>query len=152
MSALKRIQKLFPQVQKVHDARRSILVSVTKHDSSSARKKDPGGCALAKACVRQKLADAAIIGVGISWLIKGRSAMRYKTSTGVAREITSFDRHQDFAEGQDYVLSKVPPTGRLDFPRNKGGRKTGPHNTSFGKPVAIHKHETTNIRVVKKGA
>lgn len=149
MSALKRIQRRFPQVRKVRDAKRTILVNVTAKDSASARKKDPGGCALAKACVRQKLADAAIIGVGYSWLIKGRSAMRYKTSVGVAREITSFDRHQDFAAGSDYCLSKVPPAARM------GVKKlTGPHVSTRPKTTSpiMHKHETTNIRVIKKGA
>src|SRR6266550_1073246 len=121
MSALNVIKKTFPQVEKVIDATKSIKINVTSADSASGRKKDSANCALAKACVREKIADAAIIGIGFSYLIKGKIATRYKTSNSVSREITSFDRHQDFAEGNDYTLSKVGPSARLGKFKGDGG-------------------------------
>src|SRR4051812_17932241 len=101
-NALNKIRKLFPQVKHVEDADESIVITVTKKDNSSARKKEPTDCALARACIREKIADAAIIGLSYSWLIKGTKAIRYATSVTVSREITSFDRHHDFMAGKNY--------------------------------------------------
>src|SRR5256885_4737417 len=120
------IRKNFPKVTRVRDATKTIEIEVIPHDTTSGRKKDPGQCALAKACLRKHLADSVIIGLAYSWLIKGKKATRYKTSVAVSREITSFDRHQDFAAGKNYKLSKVPPRARMG---NKPWYKSGPHRT-----------------------
>src|SRR6267154_6370563 len=114
MSALSVLKKQFPQIEQVKDSNKTIEIEVTSKDSSGGRKKDPQSCALAKDCIRNKIADAAIIGLSYSYLIKGNKATRYKTSVGVGREITSFDRHQDFAEGSYYKLSKISKSSRLD--------------------------------------
>src|SRR6266550_1113348 len=143
MSALSVLQKTFPQVKKVVDAKESIRINVTSRDSISARKKDPNGCALVHACVREKIADAAIIGIGFSYLIKGSKATRYRTSEGVGREITSFDRHQDFAEGKDYTLSKVGPSSRLGAHKGDGG----PHLEKKKDSRQVLRHHTADIRV-----
>jgi len=144
MSALTILKKQFPQVSKVQDSKRTITVNVTPKDTKSGRKKDPNNCALAKACVRSKIADIAIIGISFSYLIKGNKATRYKTLVGVGREITSFDRHQDFAEGLDYKLSKVSPSSRLN---KEYKRKSGLHT---GTKINSNKiHHTDNIRIIK---
>lgn len=136
-----RIRRNFPRVTEVRDATKSIIVSVEKIDAHTGKKNNPEECALARACVRKNIADGAMIGVSTTWLIKGNVATRYKTSEGVAREITSFDRHQDFQPGKDYVLGKVSPSSRRGGPsgKNKAPKKHG------GEPV-IHRHRTTNIR------
>lgn len=141
---LTRLRKHFPGVKKVVDATESITVSVTKADSDTGRKKDPNNCALAKACVRQG-ADGAVINIGYSYIIHGDTATRYKTSTTVGREITSFDRHQDFAEGKDHLLSKVSPAERLDKKRASGPRT----NPERWHKARIHHHKTARIRVAK---
>ena len=143
-SALQRIQKLFPQVTEVVDSKESIRISVTSKDSQTSRKKDPEGCALAKACVRQNIADHAIIGIAFSYLINKTTAIRYKTSTGVAREITSFDRHQDFAEGKDYMLSKISNGNKIGKYEDKRERTLRSHRE--GKATVVHK--TANIREI----
>jgi len=147
MSALATIQKTFPQVKKVIDARRSIRVSVTENDCSAARKKDPNSCALARACIREKLGDAAIIGISTCYLIKGDRAIRFKTSETIAREITSFDRHHDFAAGNDYTLSKIAPRARLGTALRVGTGKPRAH----GAPKMRH-HQTINIRKLRQRA
>jgi hypothetical protein len=143
----KRIREQFPHVTKARDATETIMINVTKRDTTTGRKKDPGACALAHACVREKIADAAVIGLGYSWLINGNVATRYKTSAAVGREITSFDRHQDFAEGQDYKLCRVSPGNRMgrdrSRPRNSGPRLTTKQDTS-------HVHHTSNVRVIRR--
>lgn len=144
MSALNMVKKQFPQVEEVVDATKPIRVSVTKRDSNEGRKKKPNDCALARACRRELKADGAIINVAFSYVIKGKTATRYETSACVAREITSFDRHQDFAPGDDYLLAAVTPCKRLgqDPRRGRGGSHT-PKKTH----LAVHKHQTADIRV-----
>ena len=145
MSALKILQKSFPHVKSVVDAKKSIAVTVTANDSSSARKKDPQGCALVRACVRTKIADAAVVGLAYTYLIKGNKARRYKTSDSIAREIVSFDRHHDFAAGTGYVLSKVPPHSRLGVKK-----PTGPKKKVNPKHRPMARHHTADVRVIRK--
>lgn len=142
------IKRDFPLVTKIIDAKETIDITVEPEDSVKGRRKDPAGCALAKACIRQKIADAAIIGIGYSYLIKGNTAVRYKTSEAVGREITSFDRHNDFAAGKNYKLSKVSPQARLGYkPAPK--QKSGPRETTR-EPIPMAYHKTANVRVMRQ--
>lgn len=125
MSALNRVKKLFPQVTKVVDANKSIAISVSEADSKAGRKKDVANCALAKACKRQHIAEGAIIGLSVSYLINGTTATRYKTGQAVSREITSFDRHQDFYPGSNYSLCAVSKQERLGAQKHRGGKANG---------------------------
>lgn len=135
----------FTKVSKIKDADEPIWVNVTKQDSQTGRKKDPGNCALARACVREKNADGAVINIGTSYVIKGNVATRYQTSSGVGREITSFDRGGGFEEGSDYLLAAINPAGRLDAPL-RTNKERGPHKTEAPRPN-VHRHHTENIRV-----
>lgn len=149
-NVLARLRKMFPLLEKVVDATEGVLVAVTNEDSKGGTKKDPKSCALAKACVRSKLCDAAVIGIGNSYLIKGNVATRYQTSIGVSREITSFDRHQDFASGRDYLLSRVSPRKRLGAKRIQN-KASGPRLTHKVENAIVHrKHRTTRIRVMAR--
>ncbi len=143
---LTKIQADFPQVKRIVDATQSLNITVLKQDAAKGRKKDPAGCALAQACVRQKIADVAIIGIGTSYLIKGDTVTRYKTSQSVAREIVAYDRNAEFAEGGDYKLSKVCPSARLGtyHPDKNTGRKH-PHQ---GAQPSKRIHHTENVRIV----
>lgn len=141
---LNRIKKHFPAVEDVVDAKAPVFVEVLPEDGRIGRKKDPEGCAFARACLRKHLADGCIIGIAYSYLIKGSVATRYMTPETVGREITSFDRHQDFAEGQNYRLSAVTPSARLEAKRK---RKRGVKNGSQADVDSRRRHHTTRIRV-----
>ncbi len=140
--SLARVHKYFPNIEKIVDATESIQVEVTKKDLRSASKKDPKDCALARACKREKNADGAIIGISTSYIIKGNTATRYMTSTSIAREIVSFDRHGDFYPGKAYTLSSVPLSLHL-----RRGRKI---KSVKRRKVAdvVHQHRTANIRTL----
>lgn len=144
---------MFPLLEEVVDATEGVTVSVNRADSSGGRKKDPKSCALARACVRSKICDAAVIGIGNSYLIKDNIATRYKTSIGVGREITSFDRHQDFATGKDYLLSKIAPAMRIGV-RKIFSKASGPRLTKKVENAIVHeqggRHRTTRIRVMAR--
>jgi hypothetical protein len=143
-NTLSKIQKTYPKVKHLIDSDETIVVSVARADIKGGTKKDPGQCALARACLRQKLADAVIIGLCYSYLIKGDMAMRFKTSLGVQREITSFDRTKYFAEGDFYKLSKVPESSKLGVRKYRSGRKTP--KTKNNKPQP--RHFTSDVRLV----
>ncbi len=140
-SAINRIRKQFPQVEQIVNATKPIRISVTAKDSAKASKKDPNNCALAVACKRQKLAEAVIIGIGVSYLISGDTATRYRTSHGVGREITSFDRHHDFAAGEDYLLASIKPQRKRTRKPSRGGRAHYGH--------IVHNHKTADIRTTE---
>lgn len=144
--ALKIVRKHFPQVERVKDATKPIRLTVTKRDSETASKKDPGDCALARACKRQLKADGVMINIATSYVIKGNTAIRYQTSNAVGREITSFDRGAGFEEGNNYTLSAVTPSQRLGKPSPKGGRHTANPKKSKSADQRIV-HRTENIRV-----
>lgn len=141
MSALNRIQKTFPQVEKITNAKKPVLITVTESDNSKASKKDPQKCALATACKRQLSVDGVIIGIGTSYLIKGKQAIRFKTSVSVGREITSFDRHHDFQAGRNYRLSPMSPSA-IRSTVFGGNKKT---NKGNGKKLS-RRHYTENVR------
>lgn len=142
MSALTTVRKFFPNVEEVVDAKESIVINVKELDSRRSSKKDPANCALVHACKRMKIADAAIIGISFSYLIKGTKATRYKTSQSVGREITTFDRHGEFAAGENYRLSRIAPRERLGAGRGGWGGKGG------GKPPR-KVHRTAFIRKLR---
>lgn len=147
MSALNMVRKQFPQVKKVVDAKEGVRVTVQKRDSNEGSKKQPNDCALARACRREMKAEGAIINVAYSYVVQGEVATRYKTSVAVAREITSFDRHQDFAPGNDYLLSAISPSAKLGVKDH--GDSSGPHNVS--RPhKRVHNHKTSDIRVTSR--
>lgn len=144
---INKLHKLgFPKVSKIKDANNSIWVNVTKKDSDTGRKKDGSDCALARACVREFSADGAVINIGTSYIIKGNTAVRFRTSQAVGREITSFDRNAGFEPGNDYLLAAPTPTSRLDAPRRGEFYKKGDGDKKPARQ-AVHRHTTENIRV-----
>lgn len=133
------LRKHFPQVREVIDATKPVKVVVSAKDNTDGQKNQPTECAMAKAMRREFKADGVIIGLSVSYIIKGTQAIRYKTTDTVAREITSFDRHQDFAPGV-YGLSPISPANRTDHPRGK------PSGTNPARMV----HKTTaRVRTLK---
>jgi hypothetical protein len=141
-TALRVVQKFFPQVTIIEDASECVAIEVTKHDDKIAQKKDHKTCAMAVACKRKLGLDGVMISINTAYLVKGTTARRYHLPQSVAREVVSFDRGAGFAPGQ-YQLSKVPKSLRLGTKqRNKTGRgKTGGADKEFI-------HHTAGIRVV----
>lgn len=145
------IKRLFPQVTSVTDSSRPISITVEKKDVASARRMEADGCAMAKALCREKGVDGAIVGIGVSYLIKGNTAVRFNTPATVAREITSFDRHDDFDPGE-YQLSAISPSQRFDRPRTRPKNKMDArnrHDSADSQKRVIHK-ETLRVRSMRK--
>ena len=138
--ALALVQKYFPQVTTVTDADENAVIEVTKHDSAGGARKDHAHSALAKACQRTFEARGVIVSLSTVYVIKKEGAIRYKVPESVAREIVSFDRKAEFAEGE-YHLAKPNPARRL------GKNQHGHTNISNGKKQGRQRlHFTGNIR------
>ena len=137
------VQRLFPNVDYAVDATDSIELSVNRSDCKGAKKLDPTNCAMARAAQRELHADAAIIGISTSYIIKNNVATRYQTPDSVRSEIVSFDRHSDFTPGDYYLIPKSPST---KFGTGKPGN-TGRKNKTAKRKV----HHSARVRILAKG-
>lgn len=138
-----KIRKQFPEVKTICDAHEPVRIDVRDMDRTGAEPQDFVQCAFAKAACRVLEADGAYIGICHSYIVFGTKAVRFKTPNSVSREITTFDRHQDFATGI-YRLSAVSPCARLgQTGSKKGGKKRGPNHR---KGTMIKNHMTTRVR------
>lgn len=156
------VRKYFPNVVTVVDAKQPIQISVTQADCNTGKKLDAAHCALANACRRQRICDGALIGIATSYLIKDDVAIRFLTTESVAREVTSFDRHHDFAPGNDYTLAAVSPTRRLGehkyyVPVSKRKERKSPRTAKAATKEAVKtsstkerfkRHRTANVRKI----
>ncbi len=135
------LTRAFPQVKKVIHATEPVSVRVGKADCKEGRRLLTDDCALARAAKRQMKADGVAIRLSDSFVVKGDTAIRFKTPETVKRELVSFDRHQDFASGT-YRLAAAPPNW------SKPGRK---HSPGGGKVDNRDKHRVVygNHRTVR---
>ena len=140
------VKRLFPNVKSAIDADGPVEVSVTQKDCKEGKKFNPADCALARAAKREFEADAVIIGMSSSYIIKNDIAVRFQTPDSVQREIISFDRHHDFAPG-DYYLTPKSPTVRLGMEWRKPKKTNGKSKTPKRKV-----HHSARVRVLAKGA
>lgn len=138
-TALSIVQKFFPAVTSVEDAKEPITIEVSKEDATSKGRRDHKHCAFAIACQRTMRATGVIVAVKTAYLIFKDQAYRYRLPESVSREIVSFDRDASFAPGT-YRLSVTPPWNRLGA--NPGGSKP------LKKPnkKQRYQHMTTGIR------
>lgn len=140
----RRVRAHFPKAKTVSDSTAPIAIHVAPRDQKKAVANDPSACAMARACAREEKADGAWVGISVAYVLKGTHLTRYLTPPSVAREIVSFDRHQDFSPGA-YRLSAVPKslTHRMGTHtrRSTGAGKPKPRGTHV-----IKRHRTIGIR------
>lgn len=134
-----RIRRFAPQVDRVADANRPIMVRVTPGDIRKADKKDPSNCAMA-CSFRRAGFDAAIIHPTKAYLIKGTLAIRYHVPESVLREIVSFDRHADFKAGV-YQLSAIYKTDKIGADTRPSNRGSGKNKKAISRPLVVHRTE-----------
>ena len=119
-SALSIVQQLFPNVNKVVDAKKDINIEVTKSDTTSATVRNHKACAMAVACKRKLKLDGVIMSVSTAYLVTGDKATRYnpwpvklRHSTAtlcLSRESTNFTQHlkaQNSMESEEPIPRKV---------------------------------------------
>lgn len=136
------LREHFPQVKTVSDSLARVEVTVTPRDQRGSYPKAPDSCAMARACTRELALDGAIIGLGASYLIQGSHATRFDTPDLLAREITAFDRHGEFAAGT-YHLSPVCPASRF-------GARRSPHAATGKSPRRVQPIKTSGVRTLRE--
>lgn len=139
-TSLGMIQRHFPLVSRVEDAKLPEVVEVTDDDNAHADVKSHKTCALALACKRFFHADGVIIGLTISWIIRGRVATRFHNSGTTSREITSFDRKAGFDTGL-YLLTPATTSNKLGTKRS-----SNPNRSSGRSGIRRFRHYTRNVR------
>ncbi len=125
------IVRLFPHVNKMQEAKRPVAIEVTATDVSRGKLKKHRECAMANAVCREWGADHAVIGMTYSYVIKGNTAVKFKTPDTVVREIVSFDRNKTFAPG-GYHLGPVSPglTQGAQAERNRNKKASAPKKST----------------------
>ena len=139
---LRIVHKHFPNVTKVEDAKKNLVIEVTKSDESYSKRRNHEECAMAVACKRAYHADGVIIARSVAYLVKGTLAVRFKIPPSVTREITSFDRGGPFNPGT-YQLSRP---AKADTLSRKKERDSGGGNVP-NREIRKY-HLTTGIRAV----
>jgi hypothetical protein len=131
-------------VTQAFDADKEVEISVRPKDCSDSVKLNPAECALARAAKREHKADGAIIGMSTSYIIKGKTAIRFQTPERVQREIVSFDRHGDFEPGDYYLVpkSRGARLGATQYNKPTGPKKVKPH---------IHRN-SARVRILPRGS
>lgn len=140
VTALRIVQKYHPEVTKVVDAKEHIVIHTTRRDDKNSIPKDHSRCAMAKACERQEHADGAIVSVKSAYIIRGKTAFRYRVPEAVAREVVSFDRKSGFEPGT-YQLMAPSPSSQL------GHYYAGPRRDRKPPRRLRMRHVTKNIRM-----
>lgn len=107
-TSLSIVQKFYPDVTKVVNAKKDLPIQVTPKDVNLSAAKDHKACAMAEACKRHMKIDGAVISTRTAYLIKGNVATRFDVPEYAAREIVAFDRGAGFAAGR-YALKKPAP-------------------------------------------
>lgn len=143
-TALEIVQKYFPEVTVVKDAKENLTITVTDKDNKSAAVRNHKACAMAVACKKQQAADGVIVSISKAYVIKGKIAYRYEVSEHATREIISFDRNAGFSPGE-YQLNAPTEWNRL----GKGGSRGGNSEKTGTEPrkIAVHR-KTEGIRTV----
>lgn len=138
----------FPEAEKVYDADKTVIIEVAGQDNRRGVVFDRNKCAFARAACRAMHCDGAIIGKSVSFLIKDNTALRYKNSETLIREIVSFDRKAGFDVGY-YRLSPFSPSSRLGAPRApaKKNSKTSRNH----KKAEEYRHFTQGVRTLQRG-
>lgn len=126
----------------VKNLTKKIDITITAVDCKTGQTKDPGGCAAAKAIVREVPGcTAARVHLSRTYLQVGDKWLRAHTPMALRSEIVAFDRGGSFEPGE-YVINPLPPSERERI--GKAHTLGGPKH---GRPGHERKqHRTVNVR------
>lgn len=113
--------------KKVVNGTRRITLHISPHEAKSAKTKDPGDCAAARAAIREiPNCTAARIHLGRAYIFNKKTDQwaRYKTTDPLRSEVIAFDRGGKFEPGE-YDLRPLSKSDllpkRTNTDRSKGG-------------------------------
>lgn len=138
--ALGIVQKYFPEVTRIIDAKSDLVVKVNSGDARGANPLEPNHCVLANAMCRKKQADGAVVSLKVAYVKRGSVAFRYVCSAPVTREVTAYGKSNRFTPGV-YTFTPPPPSQRLGATRHEPPETTGPKRR-----VIRRRFKTSGIR------
>jgi hypothetical protein len=128
------------------EARKPIVIELTREDIAGARQQDQENCGFARACTRMKGVTGAYFFRTTCWLQYDDRLVRYMLPPSVQREIVCFDRGGKMAPGT-YQLSPPRSTRTLRAARKRS--KPGRHKPKGTGVKRGHVHYTTMVRTAK---
>jgi hypothetical protein len=132
----------------VINARKRLRVRITAKDVQTAKTRDPGACAAAKALIRTVPGCvAARVHLGRTYILTNKGNWsRYKTPDALRSEIVALDRGGKFEPG-DYELRPLPPSAMFPKSRAKSGSDTNRNKNASSPTKRPRKlHVMTGVR------
>ena len=145
------VQKHFPKVTKVIDAKQNLEIEVTAGDGNASKRRSHEECAMAKACKRAYHADGVIVSRTMAYLIKDTLAVRFTLPPSVTREIVAFDRGGSFGPGV-YHLSVPSTSDRAEYYQKKNKARINKDGSTGQSTKRPNYHITQGIRSVLGGS
>ena len=125
----------------VIDAKKPLKIEVTRADCQLATRKNPGCCAVAKACGRELKIKGVRVHLSRLYLLAGKTWTRYLVHSSLRSEIIAFDRGGKFQPGT-YTFQAPNPNKRLGS--GSGGKVK---NRGTGKTKAPRSYKSVqNVR------
>lgn len=137
--------------KKVVDARKSIMLTISKSDVTNGQIKKPDSCAIALACKRHFGAISAKVHLSRTYVELDNKWVRFHTPDALRTEIISFDRGKKFEEGE-YKIPAIRPSARLTGKatgseinktnpnRNRNTNAKGKHHFVIGVRASAYKN------------
>jgi hypothetical protein len=111
----------------VQDARKPMVLTITKADCKNGDPKHPNSCAVARSLQREFRAKEVRVHLARVYIKTSPDKWtRYIVPKSLRSEIIAFDRGGEFAPGE-YYLSAARPSVQLGAKRKVPKRKTGTH-------------------------
>jgi len=119
----------------VVDATKPLKLEVTSADCKLATRKNPGCCAVAKACGRELKIRGVRVHLSRLYLLAGKTWTRYIVHSSLRQEIIAFDRGGKFQPGV-YTFQAPNPSKLLGSKIKKGPKLTK------GKPLTVRSYKS----------
>lgn len=127
----------------VFDAKKAIVLDVSKNDVDKADPKEPADCAVARACRRQLHAKEVRVHLARVYVrMNEGNWTRYQTPAAMRSEIIAFDRGGAFSPGE-YQLRPITPSEQISNKR----KRPGPRKNRKVPQKRKAPHVVTNVRI-----
>ena len=135
--------------KKVINAKAKLAVHITQRDITQAKAKDPGGCAAARAIVREGLCKQARVHLDRTYLEIEEAWVRYRTPSSLRNEIIAIDRGGAFMPGE-HELKVLSKSARAALGKRQGSTTGDRRSERPKKKIARPNHRIEGVR--SKGA
>ncbi len=132
----------------IFNAKRALKVTVSKKNCDSADRKEPGNCAMAKACRQELHVLEARVHLGRVYVRTAQKPdrwTRYQTTAALRTEIIAFDKGGSFAPGE-YTLAALPPKAAARYGKQQGSKQPGRKKNKDSGKRRKTPHVVTNVR------